>query len=437
MGTDDRDSLVLDYYRMERLEQPLDETPEPWFRWLPAMRVFGVAILVLSLLIATPWQTPGGFAGAAAMGLLGMLAAAFAVMWIYKPIWRHDTRLLAVHGPFLVVTYGLLLAISPGFAVLQLLIYPQVVFSMRLRWSAAGGVAIGLLTALSVLGSQSGDWAAAAPAMIASILTGVVVVAIAVWIRETISQSLERRFLIEKLRATRLELAAAERTAGAAEERARLAREIHDTLAQGFTSVIVHLEAAAAGLDPADERAGRHIRAAEDVARSSLADARSIVWALRPDSIRTAGLPAALRRVAETMAGTPGAPAVDVEISGESRPLPMDVEVTLLRAAQEALANVRRHAAASRVVATLTYFDDEVSLDVADDGRGFDPAIASTSGGMGLLGMRERASALGGRLDIESSAEGTTIAITLPAEALPDRAAEGRTGDQTPEGRSD
>jgi signal transduction histidine kinase len=298
-------------------------------------------------------------------------------------------------------------------------------------------VAIGLLTALSVLGSQSGDWAAAAPAMIASILTGVVVVAIAVWIRETISQSLERRFLIEKLRATRLELAAAERTAGAAEERARLAREIHDTLAQGFTSVIVHLEAAAAGLDPADERAGRHIRAAEDVARSSLADARSIVWALRPDSIRTAGLPAALRRVAETMAGTPGAPAVDVEISGESRPLPMDVEVTLLRAAQEALANVRRHAAASRVVATLTYFDDEVSLDVADDGRGFDPAIASTSGGMGLLGMRERASALGGRLDIESSAEGTTIAITLPAEALPDRAAEGRTGDQTPEGRSD
>jgi signal transduction histidine kinase len=417
MATDDRDSLVLDYYRMEPLEQPLDETSEPWYRWLPAMRVFGVAVLALSLLIATPWRTPGGPPGAIAIGLVGLLAVAFAVMWIHKPIWRHGVRLLAVHGLFLVVDYGLLLAISPSFAVLQMLIYPQVVFSMRLRWSVAGGLAIGVLTALSVLGSDSGNWGAAAPAMTASVLTGAVVVAIAVWIRETISQSLERRLLIEKLEATRAELAAAERAAGVSEERTRLARDIHDTLAQGFTSVIVHLEAAAAGLDPADERAARHIRAAEDVARSSLADARGIVWALRPDSISAAGLPAALRRVARATADTPGAPAVDVEISGEPRALSTDVEVTLLRAAQEALSNARRHAAASRITVTLTYFRDEVTLDVADDGHGFDPGAVSPAGGLGLVGMRERAVALGGRLDVESSAAtGTTIAVALPAE---------------------
>jgi signal transduction histidine kinase len=115
-------------------------------------------------------------------------------------------------------------------------------------------------------------------------------------------------------------------------------------------------------------------------------------------------------------AGGPAGPAVEVTISGQPRRLHPAVEVTLLRAAQEALANARRHAAAAHIAVTLTYFADEVSLDVSDDGRGFDPTAAGQSGGLGLLGMRERVADLGGELAIESApGEGTALAVTLPA----------------------
>jgi len=108
-----------------------------------------------------------------------------------------------------------------------------------------------------------------------------------------------------------------------------------------------------------------------------------------------------------------------VTVTGSIRALHPDVEVTLLRAAQESLANVRRYAAARRVTVTLSYFNDLVTLDVADDGRGFDPASRADpgpAGGLGLIGMRERAEGLGGSLAVESAiGEGTTIAVSLPA----------------------
>src|SRR5690606_15884124 len=148
--------------------------------------------------------------------------------------------------------------------------------------------------------------------------------------------------------------------------------------------------------DPA--RARGHVREAEAVARASLDEARGLVWALRPTTLADGGLPAALERA---VAAVPGA---ELTISGAPRSLDPDVEVTVLRAAQEGLANARRHAAAGSVAVTLTYFDDTVALDVIDDGRGFDPdAVASPgpSGGHGLRGMRERAERLGGTLVVE------------------------------------
>ncbi len=272
---------------------------------------------------------------------------------------------------------------------------------------------------------EGGDVAAAAPEMVIEVAAAAAFTMLAAWIGAIIEQSAERQVLLQQLAATRAELAAAERQAGTLEERARLSREIHDTLAQGFASVVTHLEAADATLDVDRGRALHHLHAAEDVARASLDDARGLVWALRPASLADGGLPAALERTAAAVAtpGSPG-PAVDLTISGSPRPLHPDVEVSVLRAAQEALANARRHAAAGRVTMTLTYFDDEVALDVIDDGRGFDPAALAApgpAGGHGLRGMQERAERLGGRLEVESRpGEGTAIALALPALTPPE-----------------
>lgn len=404
-------TVARDYYSDPDLTETGGET---WYRWLPAGRIYGFVVLGIALWTAKPWQSPGGLAGAAALALLGALTVAFVVMWVYKPIWHHSVRALAWHGLFLVATYAALVAISPDFLVLQLLIYPQVVFSLALRWSIAGGFAIGAISAAVVIAGAGGDVGAALPGVATSLTAAAVIVALAVWIRETITQSLQRQGLIEQLIAARRDLAAAERAAGVAEERARLAREIHDTLAQAFASVVTHLEAADASLPADAERPRRHVRAAEEVARSSLAEVRTLVWALRPEAISSVGLPAAIERAATAGSG-PAGPVIDFAVSGEARALHMDVEVTLLRAAQEAIANARRHAAASHITVTLTYYPDEVSLDVADDGGGFDPAGAAKSGGLGLIGMRERAEALGGRLAIESApGEGTVVAVTLP-----------------------
>ncbi len=395
--------------------QSVDEKEELWFRYLPLGRLYGFVVLAVALVMAYPRNDPGGWRGPLAVAGIAALAVVFWIMWVRRPIWGYPPRALAAHGVFQLVVYTVLVSISPSFAVLQLVVYPQIVFSLPIRWSIAGGLCVGAITGVAILAASSGGVETALPWILYNLLTAAMVVAIAVWMRQTIAQSLERRALIAELTAARQDLAAAEREAAVAEERARLAREIHDTLAQGFASVVTHLEAADACLDADEERARRDVRAAEEVARASLADARTLVWALRPETIATAGLPAAIQRVAAAASGVDG-PVVEVTISGRPRALHPEVEVTLLRAAQEALANARRHAGASHATVTLTYFADEVSLDVADDGRGFDPATAGRSGGMGLLGMRERVEGLEGRLAIESApGEGTAVAVTLPA----------------------
>ena len=197
------------------------------------------------------------------------------------------------------------------------------------------------------------------------------------------------------------------------EERQRLAREIHDTLAQDFTSIVTHLEAAESALDTDPEVARTHLDRARRAAREGLTEARRLVWALRPDILTGTDLPGALKRVAHRWSEETGVTA-HVTVTGTPRPLPADADVVLLRAAQEALHNVRKHARASRVDVTLTYLDDRVILDVQDDGVGFDPTHLDVAPGLGLRGMRERVEARGGHLIIESApGEGTTVAVVL------------------------
>jgi signal transduction histidine kinase len=232
-----------------------------------------------------------------------------------------------------------------------------------------------------------------------------------------VRQSRERQRLIEQLQTTREELAAAERQAGTLAERQRLARDLHDTLTQGFASVVLLLEAAQESLAtgrPVD----RHIQQALRSARDNLAESRRVVWALRPRPLAERPLPQAIRELAGRLAEETGLHAETV-VTGTARPLGAEVEEALLRVAQEALANVRKHAAASRVTVTLSYLDDAVTLDVADDGVGFDQAgTAAVAGGLGLAAMGERVGALGGSQVIESApGEGTTIAVEVPARA--------------------
>ena len=211
-------------------------------------------------------------------------------------------------------------------------------------------------------------------------------------------------------------------------ERQRLSHEIHDTLAQGFTSIVMSLSAAQLAhpemfSDSAPTH--RHLELARRTARESLAETRRLVWALRPEALDRHPLPQALQGLSEEWSGRTGI-EVRLNVTGGSRQLLPEIEVALLRIAQEALANVNKHAGAERVVLTLSYLEDLVALDISDNGVGFDPNSPKPdirpqdAGGFGLVSMRERVEQLGGTLSIESTLnEGTTLAAALPASPAP------------------
>ena len=184
----DRTSPTRDYYDLADQHDlaALDESA-PWSRWLPAMRVYGVVVLAVALVSASPWVSPGGWRGTAAISILAGLAVAFAFMWIYRPIWHHGVRTLAWHGLFLVSAYAALVVLSPAFVVLQLLIYPQVAFSLPLRWSIAGSLAIGAISTLVVLSGAGWAPGTALPGMVATLLTAGLVASIATWV-ESVSR---------------------------------------------------------------------------------------------------------------------------------------------------------------------------------------------------------------------------------------------------------
>lgn len=210
------------------------------------------------------------------------------------------------------------------------------------------------------------------------------------------------------------------REAGVTDERQRMAREIHDTLAQGLTGIITQLEAAG---QARDQRADwqRHVDTAVTLARESLTEARRSVRAVRPEALETARLPDALADLTGRWSQV-NAVRAEVHVTGHAHPLHPEVEVTLLRTAQESLANVARHARASRVGLTLSYMGDVVTLDIRDDGVGFtvtEPPVARRlDGGYGLTVMRQRVTQVGGELAVESEpGGGTAVSASVPALA--------------------
>jgi two-component system NarL family sensor kinase len=198
---------------------------------------------------------------------------------------------------------------------------------------------------------------------------------------------------------------------GAVEERNRLAREIHETLAQGLAGIALQLETAEAHLDANSNPEGvrRAVHRALSVARDSLEEARRSVLDLRAAPLEGRTLAEALRvLVAEMGQG------IDFEPVGGARPLPPSIEAGLFRMAQEALTNATRHSRASSVILRLVTTPQEVELSVEDNGRGFDPT-ASPGDRYGLVGINERATLLGGRMSLESSeGVGTRLEIRVP-----------------------
>ncbi len=231
------------------------------------------------------------------------------------------------------------------------------------------------------------------------------------WIDRIIEQSKDRRELIGRLEATQAELSEVSREAGVMAERERMAAEIHDTLAQGFTSILMLLQAAEPHIGRDPESARRQVGLAARTARENLAEARALVAAVPPAPLGESSLDEAVRRLSDRLAEETEVDA-DCTVSGEPRRLPARTEVVLLRTAQEGMANVRRHAGATHVAVRLGYEAAAVRLEIHDDGRGFDPAAAN---GFGLRGMRERAAQVEGTLVVRSRpGEGTSITVEVP-----------------------
>jgi signal transduction histidine kinase len=382
------------------------------------------------------------------MALCGLAAVWMLGMHTLVPAWRARGLPLAVFFTGLIAIMTVLVVRDPWFGFFTFTGYVFVTGIPQGRWRLLGIAAVAVLTGTS----QAGGFGTAASGSVGLVVyvgaVGVNLVIAAVfswfgWVNYT--QNQRRAQMVDELSEAnrQLEATLAEnaglheqlltqaREAGVLDERQRMAREIHDTLAQGLTGIITQLQAAEeAARDPAERR--RHFEAAVRLARDSLTEARRSVDALRPEPLEQARLDGALRGVAERWSALNVIP-VQVTTTGTARPLQQEAEFALLRTAQEALANVAKHAAASRVGLTLSYMDDEVVLDVRDDGRGFDPALATTtrqpayagalgdappSGGFGLLAMRQRVEGVSGSLQVESEpGAGTAISASVPVKA--------------------
>jgi len=223
---------------------------------------------------------------------------------------------------------------------------------------------------------------------------------------------LSRRRLNEQAR--RRQMAEAEFSAILA-ERNRVAREIHDTLAQGLAATSVQLRLAKKQTAGDTESLNHHIDVAQQLVRESLEEARNSIWNMRSQVLETGDLPAALNGILKQMAqGSELQTAL--EVAGRPRRFAPVIENNLLRVGQEAITNAARHAGATQLTVALDFGEKQFRLSVSDDGAGFDPANPPrTTGGFGLVGMRERASELKGELTIRSaSGRGTEITLTVP-----------------------
>ena len=416
----------------------LDRRLATWRRYEPTvMRALPFLMLAFSTVVAFAVPTNGG-QDLAATGVVAVLAAAWLTWFLLVRPVSSRTALLYAYG--LAVLAAALVVLSPWYGFFSFIGYLN---ALTLLTGAARYTLV-LITAATAAASQIGGvWNIQG--------AGIVVYLVVFGINAGLflvfgqygdlieRQNDQRKETIDELALAneRLERAMAEnaalhdqlvvqaRDAGVSEERQRLAREIHDTIAQGLAGIVAQLEAATQG-PPAEQE--RHLGLARSLARESLGEARRSVEALQPGALEGARLPEALAAYAKRWSELHGVTA-RVETIGQPVPLATETEVTLYRVAQEALTNVGRHAGAANALVTVSYGDDGVALDVGDDGHGFAaeealavrdvdrPGSGSATGGFGLTTMRQRTAAVGGVIQVDSSGEGTVVHVEVPRVA--------------------
>ena len=372
-----------------------------------------VFVLMLALAAATTQIGMVEGSPAVALATLGVLALAYLLLGAPAIADSHPVRAVA-YLTVLVAVFAVLERQAPDLLFLLFLAYPQVWFLVE---SPRPGVFWTLALALASTAGSAVAWAQGHESLSRVLESSVGMVfslALGIWFSRVMEQSRQRATLIRELETTRAELAAAHREQGIAAERERLAREVHDTLAQGYTSIVVLAQAATGQLLADPGGAAERLGLIEEVARENLAEARAMVAAFAPVPLQSATLVEALQRLAERFGRETGVAArLDTSALGEGPALRRDEEVVLLRGAQEALTNVRRHAAASAVVIRLSRVGEgaarQVSVHVEDDGIGFDPSSAR---GAGLEGLRSRVAQVGGSVDVVS-APGAGTRVTL------------------------
>jgi len=370
-------------------------------------------VMLLGFTAAMLASRPAAAISAVTVGLAALLAGWYTCWMVLRPdLVVRSTAWRTTYFTVGAVLWFSLATLSPNYANLGIVALGQLFAYLRTRWALTGTLIVllmwlagfGLDGSLATAGML--QWRGIGWPVVAGTTLGVALLALCL-------------YSFAELSSTRSELAAAERQAGILGERQRIAADIHDTLTQGLASVVMLLEAAHAAYQARQPEAGRRIEEAARTAREALQDVRRLVWDLRPEALERGTLGEALARLTAQLGEQTGVAAHTV-VTGEAGALAPQVEVTLLRVAQEALANVRRHARAQEVTVTLSYMGDEVALDVQDDGRGFAPVMrvgASPGGGLGLTTMRERVEALGGTLTVESApGDGATVVAQLPSQ---------------------
>jgi signal transduction histidine kinase len=396
--------------------KPETAPPHAWDRALVAWDI-GFWIFV-GLGLVTLLTTGDLTAGRRFVGVAAIVAIGLAYRVIDPRVPARGSRRNRSYLLVLVVAMGVGCAADPTLGFVLFIAYPQIwIFSestrnaVLLNLALTGSTFVGFMTAD---GWTTDELAMRLPEIAVSLGFSLLM---GIWIARIIDQSLERAQLIEQLEATRTQLGEAHHAQGVTAERERMAREIHDTLAQGFTSIIMLTQAVRAEVEAGDPQpATDRLEAIELVARENLGEARALVAAFSPVALEGSTLTDAVRRLAERF-GTETGVAIDVEVPTDSTAalaaLTREREVVLLRAAQEALTNVRRHARARLVTVRLSAEDSEALVEVQDDGVGFEPGRGV---GFGLTGMRDRAHDTGGELDVSSApGQGTRVRVRVPA----------------------
>ncbi|MCU1414175.1 MAG: hypothetical protein JWN80_1515 [Microbacteriaceae bacterium] len=357
-------------------------------------------VLVLAVIDWLAWAPSEGQRIGAWVALAVFLACYIA----------YGRRSLAEGGPWLafaitiVLLSGVMVACSPNLAVIQAISFPLLwVIIVPTRWAIVANVLLALAVSAGFVVSNG---TSADNIVATSVIEGISLVgslALGLWITRIATLSHERQQLIEQLTAAQDQLASLSRETGVTSERERLAREIHDTIAQSLTGLVMLSQAAQRELAAGDAAAlAERLGLMEESARDALVETRSLVAAGAPVELG-AGIVAAIERFGARFQRETG---IIVTVTGTVPELDRDTEVVLLRCAQEALANVRKHASARVAAVELAMVDGHPTMTVRDDGVGFDPSTASS--GYGLAGMRDRLALVGGALRVDSLAVGGT-----------------------------